>query len=538
VGTDLVVDLAQADGANVAHGVALDDYLGSDARIAVDAEAGERYGRWRLDKAESLTIDGVDLIRIWEVEMMAQCFQPAARLLHGLPRALDAFHPSCLEIRSLDAGTTRLARAIAAAAGIAATTDADGPCMREPIPRAKPSRLAIAAASLGTPPRLRGEVVCVPYWHLYPAIAALAARDGHMQPVASRLLLPGLGRRRAVALAARGGWLGLPGRRMRAASRAAVSAAVSAAVAGRIDDSLDCAIDSHALETLRRLAQDTLAHVWQARRALAAGRARLGLVPYDSDEHVRMLLCALGEAGIPALLVQHGFPARQGDPDMRTAQHLAIWSEHERSLVPERDPGTVTVTGNPGATHLAGWRPAGGVRSARSVVLVDYPGRLTARIDARVGPRHVAVALAALAAARPRSVAVIRPHPSDLRPASYARIADAQRDLRVEIDMGTPIEALLGGADLCIGALSTATLQACALGIPTVFLDVAGIERPWPFDGSALPMRTDADGLAGAIATALATRQVAGREAALDALGVRRDAVERVVELACELARR
>jgi hypothetical protein len=538
VGTDLVIDLAQADGANVAHGVALDDHLGSDARIAVDAEAGERYGRWRLDKGESLTIDGVDLTRIWEVEMMAQCFQPAARLAQGLPRALDALHPSCLEIRSsLGPGMTRLAAAIAAAAGIAATTEVDGAYVREPIPRAEPSRLAFAAASLGMPPRLRGEVVCVPYWHLYPAIAALAARDGHLQPVASRLLLPGLGRRGALALAARGGWLGLPGRRMRGASRAAVSAAVGAAGAGTNDDSLDCAIDSHALETLGRLAQDTLAHVWQARRALAGGRARLGLVPYDSDEHVRMLLSALGEAGVPALLVQHGFPARQGDPDMRTAQHLAIWSEHERSLVPDRDPATVTVTGNPGATHLAGWTPADRARSERSVVLVDYPGRLTARIDARVGPRHVAVALAALAAARPGSVAVIRPHPSDLRPASYARTADAQLDLRVEIDTGTPIEALLGGSDLCIGALSTATLQACALGIPTVFLDVAGIERPWPFDGSVLPMRTDADGLADAVVTALDTRQPAGREAALDALGVRRDAVQRVVELAADLAR-
>jgi hypothetical protein len=107
----------------------------------------------------------------------------------------------------------------------------------------------------------------------------------------------------------------------------------------------------------------------------------------------------------------------------------------------------------------------------------------------------------------------------------------------VEIDTGTPIESLLESADLCVGSLSTGTLQGCALGVPTVFLDVAGIERPWPFDGSALAGCTDAEGLAEAVALALSSEEVAGRNEALDALGVRPDAVERVLDLVGDLAR-
>jgi hypothetical protein len=101
----------------------------------------------------------------------------------------------------------------------------------------------------------------------------------------------------------------------------------------------------------------------------------------------------------------------------------------------------------------------------------------------------------------------------------------------VSVDQTTPIEPLLGTAGLCVGALSTATLQSAALGVPTVFLDVSGIERPWPFDGAAdaLPRVTGHDGSLDAVPDP-------PRAAAREALGARADATERVAELISSFA--
>jgi hypothetical protein len=151
--------------------------------------------------------------------------------------------------------------------------------------------------------------------------------------------------------------------------------------------------------------------------------------------------------------------------------------------------------------------------------------------------RHVVTALDGLAAVRPGTRAVIRPHPSDLDPQAYLELAPTRGELEIEVDTSTAIEPLLASGDLCIGSLSTATLQACALGVPTVVLDVAGIARAWPFCEGALSVGTDADELADAIAAALASREIAGLDAALDALGVRADATERVVDLVAKIAR-
>ena len=86
--------------------------------------------------------------------------------------------------------------------------------------------------------------------------------------------------------------------------------------------------------------------------------------------------------------------------------------------------------------------------------------------------------------------------------------------------------------------MSTATLQAAALGVPTVLLDVAGVPRPWPFDGGpdALPLATDARGLAAAADTARRRADVAGAGAAREALGARREAVDDVVALLARLS--
>jgi hypothetical protein len=530
VGSDLVIAVAQEHGNALAHGTAIDDYLGTSARIAADVEARERYRRWQTGWGGALTIDGIDLTEVWEVEMLAQCFLPAARLMGGLPVALEATRPSSLLTSSLDSGTIELVRALAGSSGVAVEVGRETSPVYE-LFRGRPPRLAGLMNSTGLTSRVRGNLLCMPYWPVYPAIASILSNGNGLSPVAARVTLPGLGRVGTMSVALKGGWMGLPSRRARAASSARVAALIDGADRTAAEDPVDAAIDSHALETLKRLAGETLAFVEHARSAVAGSSIKLGVVPFDSEEHARMLVGALHGLEVPTLLVQHGFPARQGDPDMGLARHLAIWSEHERSLWPERDPATATVTGNPGAAHLAEPEVRRVSGSGRTVVLIDYPGRLTALIDSRVGMRHVAVALQALAAARPGTLVVLRPHPSDLSPDAYAQLAEQHPGLRVEVDAHTPIEALLGSADLCVGALSTAALQACAIGLPTVVLDVAGVRRPWPFDGTALPVGTDAESLAELIAVALAAGESEGREAALDALGARPDAVERVVDL-------
>ena len=88
-------------------------------------------------------------------------------------------------------------------------------------------------------------------------------------------------------------------------------------------------------------------------------------------------------------------------------------------------------------------------------------------------------------------------------------------------------------APLCASARSrTATLQAAAAGVPSVFLRSTEARLPWPFDDSgAFPTARDAEELAELLPSVTGTGDVAGADAAREALGERPDAVERVLEL-------
>lgn len=534
-GTDLVLEISLADALRLPDGVALDDHLGSDARVCVDLECRERYRRWHARHAQQLTVEGIDLAHIWEVELIAQCFLPAACLRRGLPLALDGARCKHVTTRLMETGPMRLVSAIAAEVGVEVVPTGDGIAQRAQL-RRSPSALGLAAARSGVRPYVRGEVLNIAYWNTLPLLAQLAWRRGGPRIVSCPLPVRNIGGARAAVLAARGGWTGIPGPRARARSRAVLAgrlAAIQGAAAHA--DPFDAALHSYVVETLQRLSLDTLAHVRHTRRALARGRVRVGLLPFDGAEQARMLFPALRETGASTLVAQHGFSGRLGDPEMLLADRLAVWSEHDRSYPEGRDPATVTVTGNPGVTHLAARAPRRRERYGCSVVIVDYAGRLSVRFDRRIHKRHVAVALEALAHVRPGSRVIVRPHPSDLEPGGYETLAACYPQLHVEVDASSPIEQLLAGVDLCVGAVSTATLQACALGVPTVALNVSGNERPWPFDGGALPSSTDADSLAGAIVRTLRSGEVAGRDEALEALGVRGDAIERVIDLIAAL---
>ena len=531
-GRDLVLDPGWADCIALANGVALDDHLAPADRAAIDAAAREALAAWRAAHGAALTIGGLDLTDVCEVELLAGCFVPAERLARALPAALAAFATSALRVDGLDRATTDIIVSVARDAGIERASTPPQTAAAAPARRSM-TALALAALRLGgLPPRARGRVVCVPYWHLDAVYARLAASGGALAPMPARIALASLGARRALAVAARGGWVGVPGgRALRHAER----------VVGERVAALDGGDPVHraALAVIRRDGPGALAGLQQAQAALHGGRARVLCLPWDSPAQARVLLHAMRDAGGTSLVVQHGFDAALGDPDKLSADHVAVWSRQDAAGLAAhgRVPGSVTVTGNPGAAHLAGDRPRA-PRRDRTVVLVDYPSRLSTLVDARVSARHVQTALAGVAAAQPGGEVVLRPHPADPGEALYGALGARITGLRVTVDTATAIEPLLATADLCVGAMSTATLQAAALGVPTVLLDVTEVARPWPFDGArdALPRATDAAGLADAAVAARGCPDVAGADAAREALGARGGAIDDVVALIARLS--
>jgi hypothetical protein len=532
VGRDLVLRVPTEHGLDLPEGVALDDHLDAEARELVDSAARERFRRWRDRHRETLTVDGLDLTSIWEIELVARCFQPAARLEVGLPRALDSCGAGVLSIGPMGGTTAALLEAAAARASVTVRRYARPPGGHEAERTAVPPLPARLSAAAGVPPLLRGQVLCVPYWNVVPVYRALTERTNGARAAAAGVTLPGLGARDMLRAALRGGWLGHPGARarQRAGIRAArvIESARRQPVAG---DDLDEPLDRWAFTVLADRAASTLAAGEHARRALAGGSVRSLLVPFDGTADAAVLIDEARRAGLPSLLVQHGFDARMGAPDKARADVVALWSERDRSGVPPEARGRVVVTGNPGAEHLAG-RARRRPRRDRTLVLVDYPSRLSALITERVGQRHVAVALEALARARPGSTAIVRPHPSEQHAHAYLR---SPAGLHVELDMTTPIENALDEVDLCIGAMSTATLQAAALGVPVVYLEVAGHRRPWPLDGSVVPTAHDADDLAQAVSLVLAEPELSGQAPLIEALGVRPGSVSAICDLLDEL---
>ena len=481
---------------------------------------------WRAARGQDLHIEGIDLAHVAEVELLAGCFLPAELLARGLAAA----------------GATGEIYAFgfdAAALGALATLRFLGSQVRgEPAPPplapARGGRRdALVHAVERTPirPWPHGDVVCVPYWHLVGVYTALVRQRRGPRPMSAGMGLAGLERGDVVRALVRGGWGGSSGARARSAAAARVAARVAQLAADPVGaDDRERALDGWALAVAARDAGAAPAQFRRFGRAVRG--ARLIVTPFDSPAEQRVLIAAGRAEGVPALVVQHGHRAGLNDPDLTLSDHVAVWSAHDRDALAGEAAGRVVVTGNPGGDEAARRtaRPHG---VGRAIVLVEYPGRLSARVGTRIGPQHVATALRGLAAARRRSEVVIRPHPFDQRIPYDEVLADVRGDLGLLVDRTTPIEDLLLSADLCVGALSTATLQSAVLGVPTVFLDVSGARRPWPFDGSpgAVPLGRDAEELAARIATT-----PAGEAAAAEALGMTGNATPAVLGLIDELA--
>ena len=377
------------------------------------------------------------------------------------------------------------------------------------------------------------------YWHLLPLFERLAKIDG-LGPVVVPASLPHVGRSRLVRSALDAGWIGHPNAVDRLRSQRQVRAALGAALdAPQPTDPLDRLLDSRAISMLEQRAGDTLAVVDRMRRAFRSSCLKLAVLPFDSPPEARSVIQAARDAGIPTLVVQHGFAGEPRDPDKSLATAAAVWSEADVLRLRDRTTCTVVRTGNPGPTDVTRLLrdPPKPRASGKTIVLVEYPSRLSTRIDNRVSVQHVNAALRALAAVRPGTVVTIRPHPAEHEPEIFAAAAPRYYELDVRVDTQSSIDDLIASADLLVGAVSTATLQAAAAGVSVIFLNVSGSAAPWPFDGSTqVPIAGGAQELAGLIPGVLSSEDVPGRPELLEALGVDADAVDNVIALIRSLA--
>jgi hypothetical protein len=531
-GRDLVLDVPLRHGLVLPAGCALDDHIPLAERTGVDADAKRLAASWRAGRGTELTVEGVDLAFAWEVELFAGCFLAAARIRHGLRACLEGLPTGRVVATGFPPDLLAVVAAVVAdrAEVVAADPRQDTP----PRTGSRNSLISRALARSGVPGRIRSDVVAASYWPLVPVTRRLAARGSSLVPAAVGVALPGLDPRRQLRGLARGGWMGYPSAVARARSRRMTRDLLDRTRAEGAG--LDDALHERAGGILREQATGSVAQGLHARAAFSRRAPRLVLVPFDSPAFPRVLLAEAHAAGASSLLVQHGFHLEPNDPDGSFAHHAAIWSEHDRARPLG---GEAHVTGNPGAAHFGAGPPAGSARR-RTIVLLEYTPRLSALRDDRFPLRHLQAALEGVAEARPDTEVVIRPHPSDPDPMLYPTLVPPPARLAATIDRTTPIEELFASADLCVGALSTASLQAAAVGLPVCVLNVSGAPGPWPLAGGddGLPGATSAAELAERIPALLERGAGPYREAALEALGARANAAENVARLVRDLASR
>jgi len=533
-GRDLLAGCPAARTVSVPQGVLLDDWLDMPARVQVEERARAGARSWVSDRREALTAQGADLGWIWEIELYRDAFLAVERLLASATAAVEGLGADRLEVAGPHARTVAALGAALAPLGCAVVSAGTPAELALPEGLTSLSRVQrlLVASGMGAPQRVLGQVLVVNAPTSAPVVAALA-RGGGLAPVLDPASLPGLPRAELARTLWRGGWVGVPGAVRRRRSAAMVGRALAAA--GEVAPAQEPAAElahEHALELLARRAQATLALVDRNARALAKGCIGAVVVPFDSLASVRVLLAASRAAGVPSLLVQHGYAPEPNDPDKGEADHTAAWAERDAGDVRERHGRNATVTGNPAAPSARSRpRPA---RGGPTLALLQGPTVFSARWDARVSQRFVAESLAALDHVRPGGEVILRPHPLEPSPDAFLRLVPGGSSLRARVDVRTPLAELLDTCDACVAGVSTATLQAGVAGLTTAFLDVTGGPLPEPFDHSgALPSARDAAGLAEALVSALFDSGVAGQDERVGTLGVvgEPSATERVLGL-------
>jgi hypothetical protein len=537
-GRDVVLDAPRAQALSLPFGVLLDDLLPTAVREDLDRRALEELKAWRAWRDRELTIDGVCLPHIWEVELLAEVFLPETRIFAGLQAALGGREARRVICEGIDDERVGALRSALAPADIEVSTA--GPPVQPPSGPsvlASPWRWSLRTRALnwtidtvGVPMHVRGDVYLRPYWHLTPVFRR-AAPDG-LRFVVDPRVPPIVGIRALARAAARGGWIGAAGYLARRRARRSIDRALSRNAVAQKSNALGELFDSRALEMIKHRAAVSLAEVCTLRRAFATGKVKLAILPFDSPADARLVIQVAREAEVGSLVVQHGFVNGTDDPDMTLADAVAVWAEVDAARLRRRTRASIAVTGNPGAADVGSVGHRARSRTGRTLVLVEYASRLSTRIDSRVSVRHVDTALQVLAKERPGTEVVIRPHPAEHEPDIFEGFADLYPKIRVIVDSKSSITDLIKAADLCIGAVSTATLQAGASGVPVLFLNITDRPAPWPLDGSTdVPVASTAEELGALVPVVLSSEDVRGRAVMLEALGAKSDAVDRVVEL-------
>ncbi len=531
---DLLVTCPASLAARVPDGVLLDDCSTSPSAWRSKSGPGQLTRKWVGERKDALTLAGSDLGWIWEVELLRDAFMPVERLLAAVCAAVEGMGAERLEVHGHHPRT--VAALVAALAPLGCeVSSAEGSDLAVPEGLTSLSRAQrlLVAAGVGVPQRVRGDVLVVDAPTSRPVAAALAEGDRH-RPVFDPASFPALPRAVPARALWQGGWIGAPGGVRRRRSAAAVRRALAAA--GEIAPAPEPAAElghERALELLGRRAPATLALVERNARALATGRIRTAVVPFDSLSSVRVLLTACRAAGVPSLLVQHGYAPEPNDPDKGEADHTAAWAERDAREVRERHGREATVTGNPLAPpSITPPRPAAG---GPTLVLVQSATVFSVRWGARVSHRYVSEALRALELARPGTEVVLRPHPLEREPDAYLALVPGDSSLRVRLDVKSSMPELLARCNTCVSGVSTAALQAGVAGVATAFLDVTGAEHPEPFDHRGpLPSARSGE----ALAEVLPAGEVPGQAELAEALGVVGEpgATRRVLDLIDQLA--
>jgi hypothetical protein len=542
-GRDLALDIPRADGDLLATGVLLDDWLPGATRDEIDRQGIAALGSWRERRDGELTIHGIRLAEVWEVELLAEVFLPETRIVAGLMAALEhGDRPSRITLHGVDHERAACLEPALAGIGIEVVEigERDPPpqypgILAAPVPPGLRRRVLTAIPRVvGIPRNVRGNVFFLPYWHLLPVFERLEHVDG-VHPILDPGLLPGVPLRDLARSAYVGGWVGKPGFRARQRSRQLLESALShVSLTTDGPESLEALLDRRALRLLQQRAADTVAVVGGLRRAFGTSRVRAAVVPYDSPPEGRAVVQAARDSGVPTLVVQHGFFVDPHSPDKTSADIAAVWSDVDVKSLRGRTAGRVIRTGNPGIGTISVRPPSmqGNGTPDHTVVLVEYQSRLSVQFDLRLSARHVMTALRGIAAARPASAVTIRPHPSEHEPAIFDEMGRRFPGLDSTTDAHSPIADVIARADLFVAAVSTAALQAAAAGVPTILLNVTGRAAPWPFDGSTdVPVVATEDELAQRIPQVLGAGGVPGRDEMLHALGVDEKAIDHVVRI-------
>jgi ADP-heptose:LPS heptosyltransferase len=203
------------------------------------------------------------------------------------------------------------------------------------------------------------------------------------------------------------------------------------------------------------------------------------------------------------------------------SDYAGVWSHWTLEAVPPERRERARIVGNPrNGAFGASARSKPARQRPVAVILVEHHSRQTALLDRRITARHLAAAIDGLRRSRRDWRIVVRPHPVD----EFGEIAQIAAEIAgepIRVDGHTPATELLADADLCVGALSTATLEAAQMGTRVVMLNPSRIGWTPPLtSGSSVVVAATADELARAVDEVMEAPEPPGAAELLEGLGV------------------